>query len=226
MMTEQESGPSTNTLVIITVVAVLAAAAPHFFFAPPLQLHMEGQMQAWLGIAVWPSAILAAVGFFFGVEFGDRYEVSDIIEPPTRAAILVGALVGVLMLTASLDTSRWTGMDTMRPWEELQTVLPLFAGLGALRAIFWQGFVQHRALRGDGRVGRVLSIIILEMVVVLPFCFSADPQTVLTGLVPLVLAEALLGVTSHEVGAPLRVTLLLRAVAAVAFVWFQQALLL
>lgn len=212
---------------VVTFVAVLAAAAPHFFFAPPLQLHMDGQLQAWLGIAIWAPAILAGVGFFFGVEFGRRGDGPYASTPPaTRTAVLLLALLGYLLLAAVLHEPRWTGMQALRPWGELRAALPLFAALGALRAIFWQGFVQDRVL-GQHSVGaRSAALLAMEVAVAAPFLLSGEPAIVAAGLLPLVAAEALAAALAFELGFTVRGVMAVRAAIGAAFVWFQQALLL
>lgn len=226
LMSTDEPKLSPSTGLIVTAVAVIVAAAPHVFFAPPLQLHMEGQMQAWLGIAVWAPAILAGVGFFFGVEFGSRDDRRDGMDPAVRAAVLVVAVLAYVMLAAVLHVDRWTDMAAMRPWGHLQTALPLFAGLGVLRAVFWQGFVQHKVLTNMASGARVAALCGLELVVAAPYLMSGDTTAVATGLLPLVAAEAMLGATAHELGYPVRVSILVRAIAGASFIWLQQALLL
>lgn len=226
-MSEEETELSKSTAWIITAIAIIVAAAPHAFFAPPLQLHMEGQMQAWLGIAVWAPAILAGVAFFFGVEFGARDEErTSAIDPNLRATALIGATIAYLVFAAGLHADRWTGMAGMRPWDELSTLLPLFALLGALRGLFFQGFVQDRVMSDSPSGGRVAMVIVLELMIVAPFLVSADAATIAAGLMPLVAAEALLGAISFEVGYPVRIAMLVRAIAGVAFIWFQQVTLL
>lgn len=226
-MSTDETPLTGRTTWLITAVAVIAASAPHAFFAPPLQLHMEGQMQAWLGIAVWAPAILAGVAFFFGVEFGGRNEErATSVLPPTRAAVLVLAVLGYVMAAAVLHIDRWTGMATMRPWDELQVVLPLFVVLGALRALFFQGFVQQRVLAALPSASRVAVLCGLELLIALPFLASGNTSQVALGLLPLVLTDALLGAITHEIGYPVRIAMLVRAFAGGAFIWFQQAMLL
>ena len=55
---------------------------------------------------------------------------------------------------------------------------------------------------------------------------SSEPGAIATGLMPLVAAEALLGALTHEVGYPVRISMLVRAIVGLAFVWFQQVMLL
>ncbi len=226
-MSTEETQLSPKTARWITAIAILAAAAPHAFFAPPLQLHMEGQLQAWLGIAVWAPAILAGVAFFFGVEFGSRNDArAESVDPATRSGAVIGAMIAFLVLAAALHVDRFSDMGTMRPWAELKTALPLFAGLGVLRAVFWQGFVQNVVLRDTSTGLRVTLLAVLELLVVVPFLASGNTSAVASGLLPLVAGEALLAALSHELGYSVRVTLLVRAAAGLAFIWFQQATLL
>lgn len=135
---------------------------------------------------------------------------------------LIAFLLGSAMLTERL----WTDMESMRPWKELKVALPLFAGLGALRAVFWQGFVQDRLFSKASIAIAVVALSVLELVVVLPFFTAGNFDSVALILIPLALLEALLAAIAYEVGLSVRSVMLVRALAGLGFVWFQQALLL
>ena len=233
MMSEiEESSPSqpnapTRVHVIAAMGAIVAAGAPHAFFLPPTLLHHLGQMQAWLGIAVWAPAILAGVAFFFGAEFSSRDDTLDgSITPEARAMVVLGLMLVALMLTAHLCGPWWT-YQFVSPWEELRLALPMFAALGALRAVFWQGWVQQFLLRGRTKVARLALPIVGELAVVAPFFVPAQEASrvdYLHVLVPIALAEAVVGAVSHHVGCRVRTTMLARATLAAGAVWFQQSL--
>jgi hypothetical protein len=212
---------------VVTAIAVIAAAAPHAFFAPPLQLHMEGQMQAWLGIAVWAPAILSGVAFFFGVGFGRRNDaLDDQLTPETRTVLLVALILAFVVATAGMYELLWVEMEAMRPWAELKTVLPLFAALGLMRGVFWQGFAQDRVMSKMPAARRVLALVVLEVAVVLPFVVQGKTDSVLFNMVPIVALEALVAAVAYEAGFRVRSVMALRAVCGLALVWFQQAMLL
>lgn len=216
---------SPRILKIAALVAVLAAAAPHFFFEPSLILHMRGEMDAWIGIAVWAPAILASVAFFFGVEFGARKELTRPIDPMKRAFIvLVAALVGIVICAAA-TTERWSGMSDLMP-PDLHLALGLFSALGVLRALFYQGFLQHRVLTSFAPGARVAVLLAAELLVVLPFALQANPHDAVGMLLLFGAVEGLVAALAYEVGYSVRVAIALRALYGFAFVWFQQAYLL
>lgn len=208
---------------VIVLVAVIAAATPHAFFAPPLQLHMSGQMQAWLGIAVWAPAILAGVAFFFGVEFREHLP-RRLPETVRTAGVMLVPILFAIYMAARFD-ELFSGMAGMRPWDELSTLLPVYAVIGALHALFWQGFVQHRVLPDAGPAARIAIVTLLNVAVFAPFAIQGD-ATVVTGLLPTVAVESILITGLFETGVSVRSCMIARALCGAAFIWFQQAMLL
>lgn len=205
--------------------AMIAATAPHFFFASPLQLHLEGNMKGWLGLAVWEPAVLAGVAFFVGVDLSGR--VTDVKNTLIKnAALVVGPLVWVLFLALWFEPW-WTNMGSMRPVGELQKVLPLHAVLAAMQVLFWQGVVQGALLNKMTPVLRVAGVVVLSTLVSLPFVHHPSsliqPWTMV--ILPRALWQLIIALIA-ETGAPHRATMAVALVFGGAWVWFQQALLL
>ncbi|MEZ4461012.1 MAG: hypothetical protein R3E66_15055 [bacterium] len=206
-------------------IALAAAAVPHIFFASPLQLHLEGNMKGWLGLAVWEPAILAGVAFFVGVEFSGR--VTPVKNPMHKnAALVIAPLLWILFLALRFEPW-WTNMGTMRPTAELQKVLPLHAALGAMQVLFWQGVMQGGLLVNKGVVGRVGGVVTLSTAVSLPYVLHGssliEPWTMV--ILPLALWQLLIALVA-ETGASYRVMMVVGALFGAAWVWFQQSLLI
>ena len=218
-----EAKHSTSTAWFIAIAGTMIAAGPHAVFPPPLELHMAGDMQGWLGISVWAPAILAGIAFFFGVEFGARID-RDRIAPSTAAAATIGIILAQIVYFAMLFEQGWTDMGPLTPWGELERALPLYAALGALQTLFWQGYVQHRAATHLATGPRVAAVAALNTAIYLPFFLTAPDAA------PMLLAalgvEAVLAATVFELGVPVWATAIVRAIGAAGFIWFQQATLL
>lgn len=220
---ELEAGPSPKALWAIALLAIVAAAAPHFFFPPPLRLHMQSVMQGYFGIAVWAPAILASVAFFVGTDLGTRLPSSH--DPTLRTVALVLAPIAYAVALAAVLERYWSDMETMRPWGELLTALPMFAALHGLLAIFWQGLVQRRLLIDWPRPARWLTVVALELCIWAPFLVQA-PQDFLGRLLPAMGLQAAIAAGLYEAGAPTWAAVLVRAIMGLAFVWFQQVMFL
>lgn len=214
-----------RTLPAVVLVGILAAMAPHFFFASPLQLHLDGNMKGWLGIAVWAPAVLAGLAFFNGVEFSGR--VSEPRLSPWRPFFLVMIPVVWVTFLGVLYADWWTNMGSMRPWGELQKVLPLHAGLAALQVLFWQGIVQERLGRSWPAAVRVGVVAALNVAVVAPFALhpAGMVDAVTHVIVPVGLGQFLIAFWA-ELGLRHRSTMIVAAAFGGAWIWFQQALLL
>lgn len=223
--TKEATNISSRLLWVITILATIVAAAPHMFFPPPLELHMAGDMQAWLGISIWAPAILAGVAFFFGVEFGTKIDPEKPDIFPVNVVVAVLSLILYLSYLAEMYELSWTQMEAMRPWTELQTALPMYAVLGALLALFWQGFVQHRVMSAMSRGWRIALVTALSAAVYLPFLATGQHDD--NGLFFSAMAiEGFIAACVFETGIPTWGIMLLRAAFGIAFIWFQQALLL
>jgi hypothetical protein len=218
-----EKTMSSSAMWTATLASIVAAAAPHAFFAPPLQLHMAGEMQQWLGLAVWTPAILAGVAFFFGVEFTARFE-RDKIPGNAAVAIVLVLLIAHMLFLASVFEKLWTDMGSLTPWGELAKAMPLFAVLGAMQALFFQGFVQRRVLENVVPRLRVPIVALLGATVFVPYMATAPAAAPL--LLTVYFFEGLLVALAFEGGFPVWAAMILRAVCGAAFVWFQQAMLL
>lgn len=209
----------------VVLVGVLAAMAPHFFFGSPLQLHLEGNMKAWLGIAVWAPAVLAGLAFFNGVEFSGR--VAEPRLSPWRPFFLVMIPVVWVTFLGVTYADWWTDMGSMRPWNELQKVLPMHAGLAALQVLFWQGIVQERLGRSWPAAVRVGVVTALNVAVVAPFVLN--PSTMVDPvqhvIVPVAIGQLLIAILA-ELGLQHRTTMIVASAFGGAWIWFQQALLL
>lgn len=227
-MAEDDAKPAISPKLtwVIVAVALATAAAPHFFFPPPLQLHAQGLHEGWLGISVWAPAILAGVAFFFGVEFSTRNEeAAERFEPATRVGVSTIFVIFYFILVTAIYPDGAADMSGMRPWDELKIAIPLYAALRALETLFWQGFVQQRALANVSRWPRALTVAAFGAAIYLPFALAVEIP-VLTGLIALLFAESLIAALAFELGFRVRAVMLIRAVCGAAFIWFQQATLL
>jgi hypothetical protein len=210
---------------LIVIVAIVAAALPHAFFPTPLQLHMVGDLQAWLGIAVWAPAILAGVAFFFGVEFGAHVEPPRLSREGRAAAVVLAPIVFSIYMAARFEPM-FSNMAEMRPWDQLTTAIPLYAVAGGLHALFWQGYVQDRAMANAPAALRVVAVTLLNLLVFAPFVIEGEMSAAVGELLPTVALESILVAAVFETGASVRSCMIARALCGVAFIWFQQATLL
>ena len=210
---------------MIGVAAIVVAAAPHAFFRPPLQLHASGEFDGFFGIAAWAPAILAGVAFFFGVEFSSRREDAPPLSGAARGTIVMVSLVVLAVVLAQVFEQKWVDMAGLRPWGELRVALPMYAGLFALQSLFWQGYVQHRALSGLGRGVRLIATALAPALVLLPFLLNAEAQAVLTLIAVTTLGHAAVAAL-FEAGFAVRACMAVAAVYGAMFIWFQQAVLL
>ncbi len=202
----------------IAVGAMLIALAPHAFFPTPFELHMAGEFPRFYGMAIWPAAFLAGVAFFFGTGPARPAPTSA-----DRAAIaMVVATLGIAVAFAIGFEPFWTQMGSLRPTDELMRVTPLYMGLGALAAVFWQGYVQSYLLRSAAVPVAVLACTVLPVVIVLPFFFHGDPSVVARVAAGTV-GASLLPALAHGLGFGLRGAVLAALPAWFMFVWFQQA---
>lgn len=218
-------GENNRWLPAVVAVGVIAAAIPNFIFPSPLQLHLEGNMRGWIGLAVWAPAVLAGLAFFQGVELSER--VREPSDSPWAHVMRLGAVMGWIVFLAVHFEPWWTQMGDLRPVDELQKALPLHAGLGALQVLFWQGIYQAGLAKAWTPAARMLGLAVLNAAVAAPFLMHAssmmDPMTHV--VVPLVIWHVLLGVIA-ETGLSLRALMAFGAIFGGTWVWFQQALLI
>jgi len=223
-MTEEPHANSTSkSSWVVAAVAWIAAIGPHFFFSNPLELHMRGDMESWIAIAVWSPAMLAAAGFFDAGEFSDAFDRSELAR--FRAMALVAVPFAVMFLVSSQYRPLWTDMPR-RPWDELATALPLFAGLWALTSVYWQGLVQLRLLSSLSPVARVAIVVVAHASIVTPFALHTGIGPAVQGYITSYAVAGLLTAVVFELGASVRATMLIHGILGAMYIWFQQAVFL
>lgn len=213
----------TNRTWLVAGLALIAAMVPHFFFTTPLDLHMYGDMDAWIAIAVWAPSMLAGAGFFDAGEFGDAFERRSLER--LRVAALAATPFLYLLIVAILFKPYWTGMPRV-PWDELMLAVPLFAGTWALMAVYWQGLVQHRLLADKSPALRVSLIAVGHLVVFGPWVMHTGLEAAVTGYLSAITLAGLIGAVIFELGSSVRAVMLVNALMGAAFIWVQQAKLL
>jgi hypothetical protein len=157
------------------------------------------------------------------VEFREHLEPRRFSETTRTAAIMVAPILFAIYMAARFE-EMFGGMAGMHPWDQLTTALPLYAVMGALHALFWQGFVQKRVLEDAVPALRILAVTLLNVAVFAPF--AIEGEGVWSGLLPTVAVESILIAGVFETGASVRSCMIARALCGVAFIWFQQAALL
>lgn len=216
-----ETGVHTPWLVVIG--SLIVAMSPAFFFANPLQLHMEGNSQSYWGIAVFASAILAGFAFFRDADFS--------WSRPRRFGVEVLAVFFIVSLVAmqvslAVIFERWSSdMVGMRPVEELQKNIPLWAGCGFVAGLFWQGIFQRNFSPDTSAFVRVLLTAIAGVAVWAPFAINGGDNVVSHLLPSLAIGYALVAIL-NELGTPVWATMFWHGTFFAGLVWFRQALLL
>ena len=211
-----------RNLGIFVAVTLIAAALPHYYFTPPLALHLAGDFKGWLGIAVWAPAILAGMAFLIGVGFGEKLEPAGWNIPPAlRPAIYVLAPVLYAVVIVGLYPNLSNDLP-YTPWNELAQALPLHAAMAGLQVTFWQGLLQKRLMDRQSPELRVSIITMLSVAIWIPFAHLTS-WDILGYAIIAIGVEAFLTAIIFEIGATVGMTMIIRAVLGLVYVWFQQA---
>ncbi len=207
----------------VAAAAIIAAMVPHFFFTTPLELHMLGNMKEWLAIAIWAPAMLAGAGFFDAGEFSDSFDRPQ-WESLRRIALVMAPFVFMLIVGMQYKPL-WTDMPR-RPWDELAQAVPLYGGMWALTAVYWQGLVQHRLLADKSAALRIATIVVGHLVILAPFVLHTGLEVALTGYLLSSVVAALLAAGLFELGASVRAIMVVNGLMGMTYVFLQQAKLL